>query len=347
MHMADALLSPVVGGTMWTATAGTFAYCSSKIRHEIDDRKIPLMGVLGAFVFAAQMINFTIPGTGSSGHLGGGMLLAILLGPYAAFLVIASVLTVQALFFGDGGLLALGCNIFNLGFFPCFIAYPFIYRAIVKNTLNRVRLNVGIILAAMISLQLGALGVVLETTLSGITELPFSSFILVMQPIHFAIGLVEGFVTVGVTSFILKARPEILESAAAAKPIGYVPMRKIFVSLVIITAITGGIFSWFASQHPDGLEWSMSQVAGTEELESPAHGIHVFLGHVQRMTAFLPDYGFKESEESSHSINETNLPEAESLVSIDAGTTVAGLVGGIITLTLIALIGVALKKRTT
>ena len=76
------------------------------------------MGVLGAFIFAAQMINFTIPATGSSGHLGGGLILTILLGPYAAFLTIASVLMVQALFFADGGLLALGCNIFNLGFFP-------------------------------------------------------------------------------------------------------------------------------------------------------------------------------------------------------------------------------------
>ena len=88
------------------------------------------MGVLGAFIFAAQMINFTIPATGSSGHLGGGMILSILLGPYAAFLVMASVLVVQALFFGDGGLLALGCNIFNLGFWPCFIVYPLIYKKI-------------------------------------------------------------------------------------------------------------------------------------------------------------------------------------------------------------------------
>ena len=87
-----------------------------------DDRRVPLMGVLGAFVFAAQMVNFAIPGTGSSGHLGGGLLLAILLGPRAAFIVIASVLIVQALFFADGGLLALGCNVFNLGFFPAFVA---------------------------------------------------------------------------------------------------------------------------------------------------------------------------------------------------------------------------------
>ena len=127
MHMADALLSPAVGGTMWVATAGTIAYCAKKVQRDLDDRKIPLMGVLGAFIFAAQMINFTIPGTGSSGHLGGGLLVAILLGPSAAFLTIASVLTVQALFFADGGLLALGCNLFNLGVIPAFVAYPLAY----------------------------------------------------------------------------------------------------------------------------------------------------------------------------------------------------------------------------
>src|SRR5574340_236299 len=131
MHMADALISPAVGGTMWAATAGLTAYSAKKLQKELDEHKVPLMGVLGAFIFAAQMINFTIPATGSSGHLGGGMILSILLGPYAAFLTIASVLMVQALFFADGGLLALGCNIFNLGFFPCFIAYPLIYKKLV------------------------------------------------------------------------------------------------------------------------------------------------------------------------------------------------------------------------
>jgi cobalt/nickel transport system permease protein len=128
MHMADALISPAVGGTVWVATAAAVTYSARKVREENDPAKIPLMGVLGAFVFAAQMLNFTIPGTGSSGHLGGGLILAILVGPEAALLVIASVLTVQALFFADGGLLALGCNIFNLGVFPCFVAYPFVFK---------------------------------------------------------------------------------------------------------------------------------------------------------------------------------------------------------------------------
>ncbi len=136
MHMADALLSPAVGGALWAGTLGTIIFSAKKLTAKMDDKLIPLMGVLGAFIFAGQMINFTIPGTGSSGHIGGGMLLAILLGPYPAFLVIASVLMIQALFFADGGLLALGANIWNLGIYPCFIGYPLIYRVLVGNTAN-------------------------------------------------------------------------------------------------------------------------------------------------------------------------------------------------------------------
>ena len=153
MHMADALLSPTMGGIMWAASAVTTAYSARKAQNQLDDKKIPLMGVLGAFVFAAQMINFAIPGTGSSGHLGGGLLLAIILGPHAAFLVLSSVLFVQALFFADGGLLALGCNIFNLGFFPCFIAYPFIYKNITGTHPNQLKLVIGSILSALIGLN--------------------------------------------------------------------------------------------------------------------------------------------------------------------------------------------------
>ena len=171
MHMADALLSPAVGGTMWAASAACIAYSSKKLRSEVDDRKVPLMGVLGAFVFAAQMINFTIPATGSSGHLGGGLLLAILLGPHAAFLTIASVLVVQALFFADGGLLALGCNIFNIGFLPAFVVYPLIYKKLINNDPSRTRLSVATMISAIVGLQLGPLAVVLETLFSGISAL--------------------------------------------------------------------------------------------------------------------------------------------------------------------------------
>lgn len=154
MHMADALISPVVGGTMWAATAGVAAYSIKKIQSDLDQKKIPLMGVMGAFIFAAQMINFSIPATGSSGHLGGGMLLSILLGPYAGFLTMASILAIQALFFADGGLLAFGCNVFNLGFFTCFIAYPFIYKQIMRRGYSPARMFGAAMLSAVVGLQL-------------------------------------------------------------------------------------------------------------------------------------------------------------------------------------------------
>src|SRR5512140_2080951 len=152
MHMADALLSPSVGATFWAGALGAIAWCARRLREGIDEKMVPLMGVLGAFIFAAQMINFTIPGTGSSGHLGGGMILAVILGPHAAFIVMASVLTVQALFFADGGLLALGCNIWNLGIYPCFIAYPLIYKPLTKGAAGRTRILVASLISSVVAL---------------------------------------------------------------------------------------------------------------------------------------------------------------------------------------------------
>lgn len=337
MHMADALISPAVGGAMWAASSGLIVYSAKKLKDDLDDRKVPLMGVLGAFIFAAQMINFTIPATGSSGHLGGGMILAILLGPYAAFLTIASVLIVQALFFADGGLLALGCNIFNLGFFPCFIAYPFIYKGLVGKSPTQGKILLGTTVSALVGLQLGAFGVVLETLASGISELPFSTFVLLMQPIHLAIGLVEGLVTAAVVTFVWKARPEILDAAASSRALGTLSIKGVLVGLLVATVLTGGALSWFASAHPDGLEWAMFHTSGKEELALPQSGVYSSLGGLQEKTAFMPDYGFKSSESEG---------EAEEVwPAVDGGTSVAGLVGGALTLILAAAIGLALKRR--
>ncbi len=181
MHMADALLSPVVGGTMYAVSAGAVAYSVKKIKmEEIGEKKLPLMAVSSAFVFAAQMINFTIPGTGSSGHIGGGILLAGLLGGFPAFLTLAAVLVIQCLFFADGGLLALGANIFNMGVIPCLIIYPLLFRPLLKTRRTTGRIGLAAILCALVSLQLGAFGVVLETMASGVTELPFLVFAGVM-----------------------------------------------------------------------------------------------------------------------------------------------------------------------
>ena len=345
MHMADALLSPAVGGIMWAASAGTIAYCSRRVAEEHDDRRVALMGVLGAFIFAVQMINFTIPGTGSSGHLGGGMILAILLGTHAAFLVMASVLTVQALFFADGGLLALGCNIFNLAFFPCFVAYPFIYRRIAGEAPTEQRILAAASLSAVIGLQLGALAVVVETVASGITELPFRTFLLLMQPIHLAIGIVEGLVTGAVVIFVWKARPEILAAATGGKAGRTRGTKAVLAGLLAAAVLSGGVFSWFASVHPDGLEWSIAAVTGSEEIEAPDRPIHALAASIQEAVALLPDYGFREPAQSAPV--PTTSPEAgEKWPAVDAGTTASGLVGGMVTLMLAGIIGLLLKRRT-
>jgi cobalt/nickel transport system permease protein len=346
MHMSDALISPAVGGSFWVLSAGLIGWCGRRLRAFGDDRTLPMMGVMAAFVFAAQMINFTIPLTGSSGHLGGGLLLAIVLGPYAAFLAITSVLVVQALFFMDGGLLALGCNIFNLGVAPCCIAWPLIYKPLAAGQRTGARAYAAALLAAIVSLQIGALGVVLQTTGSGISALPFGRFLLLMLPVHLAIGVVEGFVTAAVIAFVFQARPQALyEVAAGGRPAGQ-SLKSVYAGLLAAAAITGMAVSWFASRHPDGLEWSIARVSGQEELETPAGGVHETLARIQEQTAFLPDYAIPvTAERAAEAVSET--ADAAAWPNVDIGTSLSGLAGGAMTLALAGLIAYGARKRET
>ena len=333
MHMADALLSPAVGVGMYAVSAAAVAYSVKKIKKDdLCEKKIPVMGVMGAFVFAAQMINFTIPATGSSGHIGGGILLAAMIGGFPALLSIAAVLIIQCLFFADGGLLALGCSIFNLGVIPCLIVYPLVYKPLVKKGMTTGRITIASIAAVVAALQLGAFGVVLETQLSGITELPFLTFVLLMQPIHLAIGIMEGIITAAVLCFVHKMRPEIMESTYAKTTIqSGVPMRNILVSLVVITVLVGGLFSLFASAYPDGLEWAIEKIAGTTELEADG-SVMERAATIQEATAFMPDYDFKNAGEDGSG----------------TGTTVAGIVGSVFTFLLAGAVAFAIyavKKK--
>ncbi len=339
MHMADALLSPTVGASFWAGAIGAIGFASRKLKGRLDDRKIPLMGVAGAFIFASQMINFTIPGTGSSGHLGGGLILTILLGPHAAFLVMASVLTVQALFFADGGLLALGCNIWNLGIYPCFVAWPLIYKPLAGDGRNRRRILPASMASAVAGLQMGAFSVVLQTLLSEKTALPFGTFLLMMQPIHLAIGAVEGIVTAGVVHYVRAVRPEMLDSVDSTRPLAAgISLRNVMIGFVALAIVTGGAFSWFASAHPDGLEWSIEKVTGKGELPEQEHGVPAALKRVQEKTALLPGYGFRPPA------NEPKTKEeGPSWPNVDAGASVSGLVGGLLVLAMVLGIGWAIR----
>ncbi len=325
MHMSDALISPSVGVVGWVATLGLMGYSARRLQRDPDTSRPALMGVLGAFVFAAQMINFSIPGTGSSGHLGGGLLLSALLGPHAAFLVMASVLTVQALLFADGGLLALGCNIVNLGVFTCFVAYPLLFLPLAGKEATRGRLSVASLVAAVTGLLMGAFSVVLETTASGISQLPFGTFVLFMLPIHLGIGLVEGLVTCAVVLTVWRARPELVRLRLPATASSG-SLRPILLGFAMVTVVVGGALSWFASTHPDGLEWSMGRVSGAEELPASEQGLHGVLARVQRATSLLPDYSFGASEPEEAS--EPSWPAP------DPGTSVSGVLGAGLTLLL-------------
>ncbi len=333
MHMADALLSPAVGGVFWLASAGLIGYSSRKITEEEQQVsvKTPLMGVMGAFIFAAQMINFSIPGTGSSGHLGGGLILAAMLGPYRAFITLSSVMVIQCLFFADGGFLALGCNIFNLAFFPVFIAYPFIYKVIAGKSSNPGRLGIASIAAAEAGLLMGAFSVVVQTTLSGVSDLPFGTFMLFMMPIHFAIGIVEGLATWGVIQFVAKTQPALLvDTRKTTSP------AILIAFFVVATIVLGGFISWFASSHPDGLEWSTSKVTGVEELANAGDRIHRFSAQIQDKLAFFPDYslGSRNEKEGSDSGSPAKF-----------GTTLAGIAGGVLVFIVAGMLGILLRKR--
>ena len=321
MHMADALIVPGTAGVMFAASGAAAAYSIYKVRQENAPEKVPVMGVMGAFVFAAQMINFTIPGTGSSGHLCGGLLLSAILGPYAAFLTMIGVLLVQCLFFADGGLLALGCNIWNMAFYGCFAGALLIWKNLMKNGASKRKITLSSILGCVITLQMGAFSVCVETSVSGISSLPFGAFLTAMLPIHLAIGLVEGLITAAVLCFIHEARPELLWGIGAGQQKkARLSLGKTLGILAAAAAVTGGVLSLAASSLPDGLEWALGRVAGSAEL--PASGSAFDAAEsIQSATSFLPDYAFPGSESA-------------------AGTTVSGLVGALITA--LVLIAVAL-----
>jgi cobalt/nickel transport system permease protein len=341
MHMADALISPAVGGVMLAASVTVGAASVRKIGLEADDKKIPLMGVMGAFVFAAQMINFTIPGTGSSGHIGGGILLASLLGPSAGFLTMAAILLIQALFFADGGLLAYGCNLFNMGFLACFLGYALCFKPLLKRIGGARGVWAASLVSCVAGLQFGAFGVVLETLFSGKTELPFGAFAALMQPIHMAIGLGEGLVTAAALSFVWQARPELfdgIEVESVKKPMSMKGVLTVFTALAVAV---GGVLSWFASSNPDGLEWAVGNIV-SEELAAEG-AVYEASASVQEKTALLPDYGFRASEEADGA-------EEAAWPAISAGTSVSGLAGGALTLALAALAGFLirlLRRRKT
>ena len=134
MHLGNGIICPVTGIPMLAIAGAAAIYAYKKATNDFSKDKIFSAAAAAGLVFALQMINFSIPQTGSSGHIIGGILLSALIGRYAGFLAMCSILIVQAVFFADGGLLALGCNIFNMGVLSCYVAYPLLYKPLAKHS---------------------------------------------------------------------------------------------------------------------------------------------------------------------------------------------------------------------
>ena len=243
LHIPDGFLSFTVSILCWLITALTISMAVSRSNKSLGERQVPLMGVMAAFIFAAQMINFPVAG-GTSGHLLGGALAAITLGPWAAMLVMTAVIAVQALLFQDGGLLVMGANILNMGLITAALGYG-LYRSVASGN-RTLKLTVAGI-AAWLSVMAGALFTSLQLWLSGTSQLQI--VIPAMLTVHALIGLGEALITVAALTFILQTRPDLIgENSESAKGSRGWVLAGSLISLAVL------LLSPLASANPDGLE---------------------------------------------------------------------------------------------
>lgn len=203
MHIPDGFLSMPVVLVMWIITIVVVGYSVKKTNKHITESQIPLMGVLAAFVFAAQMLNVPVA-AGTSGHFLGGVLVAIFLGPWVGTVIMATVFIVQAVLFQDGGILALGANIFNMGLIGTVLGY-YLYRGVLK-MLKSVRIAAAV--AAWAAIVLASVACAVELAVSGTS--PLHIVVPAMAGIHAVIGIIEAVITVVVISAVIKTRPDLL-----------------------------------------------------------------------------------------------------------------------------------------
>lgn len=247
LHIPDGFLSTPISLAGWALAVVAVAYALRQTRGQLGERQAPLLGVMAAFIFAAQAINFPVAG-GTSGHLLGGALAAIVLGPWAAVLVMTAVVGLQALLFQDGGLVVMGWNIVNMGVLTALTGYA-VY-ALIKRLMGDTRnaLLVAGFAGAWLSVVVSAIATAIQLALSGAS--PLGIALPAMAGVHAVIGIGEGVITVGALSLIAATRPDLLAGGANApglRSAGWVVVG-LLISLVV------AVFSFAASTDPDGLE---------------------------------------------------------------------------------------------
>jgi cobalt/nickel transport system permease protein len=337
MHMANELLSvPVATGTFAIAGIGLGVVCH-RIKQTVTTEQLGLMGILGAFVFAAQMINLPLPGLpGTSGHLIGAVLLAILLGPHASALVVSSIVIVQCLIFQDGGLLALGCNLINMALVPAYLGYA-VYQLILNQNPGPGRFHWAVMTSALTAVLGAAVLVPVQTGLSGVLTLPFPTFLWTMLSVHAVIGLLEGAITVAVLTYVRQIRPDILSQTGQACSTRR--GRLLIVTLAILTLLLSAVASQYSSDRPDGLEWAYLERPDQPEFESSVepHEQAMTVETLQSQYTILPDYA-KRPAPMGH-INTDNATVSA------RWTSFAGVVGSLITMAAIWGIALCLRRK--
>jgi len=271
MHIPDGFLSVTVSILLWIFSIIAVGYSLKRVSQDLGDRQIPMMGVLAAAIFAGQMLNFTVAG-GTSGHLMGAAIATILLGPWAAILILTSVVSIQALIFQDGGLLAMGANIFNMGVIGVSVAYMAYHT--VKRFAGEKTWGIYLsgFVAAWLSIEVAALAVALQLALSGTS--PANIAIPSMGGIHALIGIGEGLITVGALAFLANTRRDLL-TMSEKRPIG----GSLIWVIGMLLALSLAVISPLASSHPDGLEWVAEQRGFLDQAQEPLYNI-------------IPDYVF-------------------------------------------------------
>ena len=288
MHIPDGFLSPPVAIVTGVASAAVIAVALSRTRTSLGSRQAPIMGLTTAFVFAAQMINFPVAG-GTSGHLLGGALASVVLGsPWAATLAMSTVFIIQSVLFADGGITALGANIFNMGLVGIWVGWWLLQplQQLLGGSRNRLPIAAGI--AAALSVVAAAICVAIELAISGTVALNIA--LPAMVGVHILIGIGEGIITGGVLTYLVKVRPDLLP--------GEQPQLQKWVAPVVGVLLISGLLSLFASSWPDGLD-SVAEKYGFKDKEAVA---------IENPTPFA-DYSVKGLEEQP------------------IGTSIAGVVG--------------------
>ncbi|GAA2715167.1 MULTISPECIES: energy-coupling factor ABC transporter permease [Streptomyces] len=274
MHVPDGFIDAPVSLATGAVAATAVAAGLRGARKELDERTAPLAGLVAAFVFAAQMLNFPVA-AGTSGHLLGGALAAILVGPWTGLLCISVVLLMQGVLFADGGLTALGVNITDMAVVTTAIGYG-LFRLLAK-TLPRRRSSVtaAAFVAALVSVPAAACAFTLIYALGGTTDVALGKVFTAMAGVHVLIGIGEAVITALTVGAVMAVRPDLVHGArdlrrplqlrtaqgttvvpeaAPAAPASPAPLRRVLGAGLAVAVVLAGFVSYYASTSPDGLE---------------------------------------------------------------------------------------------